>query len=50
MPTSKCAYCARPDRETKPVETKQHGKLQLCERCENHCRARGWLKQQTEAA
>ena len=46
MPTLShmCDYCQRADLETTPVETKVHGKLRLCDRCKNHCEARGWLK------
>ena len=40
-----CSYCARADKETKPVATKAHGTIRLCERCANYCRGKGWLKE-----
>lgn len=45
MPTNSymCDYCQCADRKAEPVETKAHGKIKLCERCKNHCQARGWL-------
>lgn len=47
MPTHSlmCDYCQRADEKARVVPTKVHGTLRLCERCENHCRAKGWLKE-----